>query len=94
MTDPTAQAPIIVPATAGADQLAAAVRQLGLVLAGLAGMFGYSHLSSQLGQLSVLAALAVGPLSLIYGQIATRRRSNQLTTVAKAAPDSVAVVKS
>lgn len=71
------------------DQLWAGVRQI--APAALAFGLGKGWISDDLAPL--LAALGLMIWPIVAGQLKTRERSQQLTTLARIAPDAVATVK-
>lgn len=85
-------AQIVVPPSPAAGQIEAGIRQAVTVLGTILGMAGLAKLAGSLNDL----LLVVGPLSsiiaIVWGQLYTRSQSEKLAIVAKAAPDTVAIV--
>jgi hypothetical protein len=93
MTIEPAPEPIIVNAEPGADQWAAAFRQLLLVAAGIATVFGWRHLAGDASGLLAIAAPAGGLVAFVIGQIKTRHSAQKMAAMADALPDRIAQVK-
>jgi hypothetical protein len=96
-------APIVVPATAAAPQLAAGIRQVALSAGVILGAFGASGLAAKANIVVAVAPeiaallLIVGPslwaAAMWLGQLATRKHAQQAATMAAQLPDRVAQVK-
>ena len=92
MSDPNA-APIVAPASPLNDQLTAGLRQLILVAAAVATALGYTKAAGEISTFLMVVGPRAGLLTVIVGQITTRRSSQKLAVAAAAAPDNVAVVR-
>lgn len=90
MSDTPVDSPIVVNPNPLPAQALVAVRSLLILAGGIA--VGRGWLTNE--QLSILvgAILVLGPI--IYQQFASRRNTAKLATLAEAAPNTVAVVKS
>lgn len=93
MTDQNQSPPIVVNEKAGPDQWAAAIRQILLVIAGIATVFGWKHLAGEASGLIAISAPLGGLVVFALGQWKTRQSSLNLTKLARKVPDSVARVK-
>ena len=93
MTDPVQPEPIVVNATPTADQIAAALRQLVLVLATAATALGAVGWAGELNALAIVAGPLAGLIVIVWGQFATRKAAQIKATLATALPDSVATTK-
>ena len=93
---PPAAGPIVVNATPGSDQRGALVRQITLILGPVAAFAAASHMTGLSNDLNLAIAI-VGPVSaavsLVWGQLVTRKASKDKAKMANALPDSVAVAK-
>lgn len=85
--------PIVVNATPTQDQLAAGLRQLLLALSSIASVLGYTKVAGELSAALTIVGPVAMIITIVLGQIYTRRASQKLIITATAAPDSVAVVK-
>lgn len=83
---------IVVDSTSGPAQLTSALRTLFTVIGTSAGVLGYPHLDTWLGQ----AAIVIGPLiavvAIILGQIHIRKAARQQVVMANKLPNADAVV--
>lgn len=73
-------------------QYGAAIRQAVLVASGVVGAFGYTHLSTEIGALSLVSGPAAGLIAFILGQLHTRRAEKQQIAMATVLPDRIATV--
>lgn len=92
MTD-TTTTQIVAKASPLQDQLQAGIRQTILVVAAIASALGYNKLAGQASALLMVAGPLAGLITIVIGQIATRKASQKLAIVAAAAPDNVATIK-
>lgn len=100
MTDTTVETPIVVHATPAQPQIEAGIRQIGLVVGGVAGIMGVAKVAgvaqdviNLAGPLSAVLGMGLAGWSLIVGQLATRKHAKQAATMAQALPDRIASVK-
>lgn len=93
MTDYTPPPPIVVNGTPNAEQLAAGLRYVIMLLGGAASAVGAGHLAGQLNALLVIVGPIAAIIAFIWGQVVTRKSSQAKTIMAAALPDSVAKIK-
>lgn len=91
--------PILVPPTPTPAQMAAGIRQVATVLGTVLSTLGFSDAAVFLTKIGVDPQMAgtVGAvaavISIVWGQIATRRNAKKLVVTANAAPNTVARLK-
>lgn len=90
MTD---QTPIQVHASPTAPQIAAALRQVVLMLGPLMGAIGYAGWAGQADQFLQVVGPVSAVIAFIWGQLATRKAAKQQAVMAPYAPESVATFK-